>query len=140
MPPPCANTSPPSARARPRARRLGKSKAVAAVKARCNARRRTSPRGRRSIARSPSLFPPTVTIGAQTLTDFVNGDGAVQAHIDGHGLVEADVLVATDGAQSPTRQRFLPDLRSTYAGYVAWRGTLEPATRMVGAWRSAISP
>jgi 2-polyprenyl-6-methoxyphenol hydroxylase-like FAD-dependent oxidoreductase len=45
----------------------------------------------------------------------------------GTGWSEADVLVATDGAQSPTRQRFLPDLRSTYAGYVAWRGTLDEA-------------
>jgi len=51
----------------------------------------------------------------------------VKAHIDGHGVVEADVLVAADGAQSPTRRRFLPDLRSTYAGYVAWRGTLDEA-------------
>jgi 2-polyprenyl-6-methoxyphenol hydroxylase-like FAD-dependent oxidoreductase len=51
----------------------------------------------------------------------------VQAHIDGHGVVEVDVLVAADGAQSPTRRRFLPDLTSTYAGYVAWRGTLDEA-------------
>jgi 2,6-dihydroxypyridine 3-monooxygenase len=62
-----------------------------------------------------------------TLTDFGNGDGAVQAHIDGHGVVEADVLVAADGAQSPIRRRFLPDLSSTYSGYVAWRGTLDEA-------------
>src|SRR5713101_8459798 len=55
------------------------------------------------------------------------GEGAVQAHIDGHGLIGADLLVAADGAQSPTRRRFLPDLSSTYAGYVAWRGTLDEA-------------
>ena len=72
-------------------------------------------------------FPSDRYHRGATLTDFVNGDGAVQAHIDGHGLVEADVLVVADGAQSPTRQRFLPDLRSTYAGYVAWRGTLDEA-------------
>jgi 2-polyprenyl-6-methoxyphenol hydroxylase-like FAD-dependent oxidoreductase len=42
-------------------------------------------------------------------------------------MVEADVLVVADGAQSPTRRRFLPDLVSTYAGYVAWRGTLDEA-------------
>src|SRR5258708_17504767 len=34
-----------------------------AVKARGNARPRTSPRGRRSITRSPSPFPPPITIG-----------------------------------------------------------------------------
>ena len=59
------------------------------------------------------------------LTDFGGGKGAVRAHIDGHGVVEVDVLVAADGAQSPTRRHFLPDLSSTYAGYVAWRGTLD---------------
>jgi 2-polyprenyl-6-methoxyphenol hydroxylase-like FAD-dependent oxidoreductase len=74
-----------------------------------------------------AAFPSDRYHQGATLTDFVFGDGAVQAHIDGHGLVEADVLVAADGAQSPTRRRFLPDLRSTYAGYVAWRGTLDEA-------------
>ena len=59
------------------------------------------------------------------LTDFGGGKGAVRARIDGRGVVEADVLVAADGAQSPTRRHFLPDVSSTYAGYVAWRGTLD---------------
>ena len=35
------------------------------------------------------------------------------------------MLVAADGAQSLTRRHFLPDLSSTYAGYVAWPGTLD---------------
>ena len=90
-------------------------------------RRRISPRGRRSIARSSPHSPRTATIEARTLTDFDNHAGAARAHIDGHGVVEVDVLVAADGAQSPTRRRFLPDLASTYAGYVAWRGTLDEA-------------
>jgi Abortive infection C-terminus len=33
--------------------------------------------------------------------------------------------VCADGAQSPTRRRLLPDVQSVYAGYVAWRGTLD---------------
>jgi 2-polyprenyl-6-methoxyphenol hydroxylase-like FAD-dependent oxidoreductase len=74
-----------------------------------------------------AAFPSDRYHRGATLTDFGNGDGAVRAHIDGHGVVEADVLVAADGAQSPTRRRFLPDLSSTYAGYVAWRGTLDEA-------------
>ncbi|MEA2668970.1 MAG: hypothetical protein QOJ33_1904 [Chloroflexota bacterium] len=69
-------------------------------------------------------FPSNRYHRGATLTDFGNGEGPVQAHIDGHGVVEADVLVAADGAQSPTRRRFLPELIMTYAGYVAWRGTL----------------
>jgi 2-polyprenyl-6-methoxyphenol hydroxylase-like FAD-dependent oxidoreductase len=74
-----------------------------------------------------AAFPANRYHQGATLTDFVNGEGAVQAHIDGHGAVEVDVLVAADGAQSPTRRRFLPDLSATYAGYVAWRGTLDEA-------------
>ena len=108
----------------------------------CTVRRYRSPEGGEGeVQRAPQdftsweaiyrtlavAFPSDRYHRGATLTDFVNGDGAVQAHIDGHGLVEADVLVAADGAQSPTRRHFLPDLSSTYAGYVAWRGTLDEA-------------
>src|ERR1019366_3724706 len=56
------------------------------------------------------------------------GDGqAVSAEIEGHGHTKTDLLVCADGAQSPTRRRLLPDVPSTYAGYVAWRGTLDEA-------------
>src|SRR5260370_42366429 len=65
-----------------------------------------------------TAFPSDRYHRRATLTDFGNGNGAVRAHIDGHGVVEADVLVAADGAQSPTRRRFLPDPSSTYAGYI----------------------
>src|SRR6202051_3670251 len=50
-------------------------------------------------------FPADRYHGGATLTDFGNGEGAVRAHIDGHGIIEVDLLVATDGAQSPTRRR-----------------------------------
>src|SRR5258706_8394971 len=66
-----------------------------------------------------AAFPADRYHRGATLTDFGNREGAVQAHIEGHGMVEADVLVAADGAQSPTRRGFLPELSSTYAGYVA---------------------
>jgi 2-polyprenyl-6-methoxyphenol hydroxylase-like FAD-dependent oxidoreductase len=55
------------------------------------------------------------------------GQQAVSAEIEGHGHIETDVLVCADGAQSPTRHRLLPDVQSAYAGYVAWRGTLDEA-------------
>jgi 2-polyprenyl-6-methoxyphenol hydroxylase-like FAD-dependent oxidoreductase len=74
-----------------------------------------------------AAFPSELYHRGAMLTNFENGKDSVRAHIDGHGVVEADVLVAADGAQSPTRRHFLPDLRSTYAGYVAWRGMLEEA-------------
>jgi 2-polyprenyl-6-methoxyphenol hydroxylase-like FAD-dependent oxidoreductase len=108
----------------------------------CRVRRYLSPEGGEGeVQRAPqdftsweaiyrtlaAAFPSDRYHQGATLTDFGNGDGVVRAHIDGHGVVEADVLVVADGAQSPTRRRFLPDLSWTYAGYVAWRGTLDEA-------------
>jgi 2-polyprenyl-6-methoxyphenol hydroxylase-like FAD-dependent oxidoreductase len=52
---------------------------------------------------------------------------AISARIEGRERIEADLLIAADGAQSATRRRLLPDVRSSYAGYVAWRGTLDEA-------------
>jgi 2-polyprenyl-6-methoxyphenol hydroxylase-like FAD-dependent oxidoreductase len=57
----------------------------------------------------------------------LDGGQAVSAEVERHGHIEADVLVCADGAQSPTRHRLLPDVQSDYAGYVAWRGTLDEA-------------
>jgi 2-polyprenyl-6-methoxyphenol hydroxylase-like FAD-dependent oxidoreductase len=37
------------------------------------------------------------------------------------------LLVCADGSQSETRRRLLPEVKARYAGYVAWRGTLEEA-------------
>ena len=74
----------------------------------CTVRRYLSPEGGEGeVQRAPQdftsweaihrtlavAFPSDRYHRGATLTDFVNGDGAVQAHIDGHGLVEADVLV-----------------------------------------------
>jgi 2,6-dihydroxypyridine 3-monooxygenase len=108
----------------------------------CTVRRYLSPEGGEGeVRRAPqdftswegiyrtlvAAFPSERYHRGAKLTNFGNGNVAVRAHIDGHGAVEADVLVAADGAQSPTRRHFLPDLGSTYAGYVAWRGTLDEA-------------
>lgn len=51
----------------------------------------------------------------------------VIAAIDGRAPVESDILIAADGANSPLRRRFLPQVSPHYAGYVAWRGTLDEA-------------
>ena len=59
--------------------------------------------------------------GNQVAVTFATGEG-----------VAADLLVCADGARSESRHRLLPDVRPQYAGYIAWRGTLEeskaPAT------------
>jgi len=51
------------------------------------------------------------------------GDG-VSVSIAGRANIEADLLVAADGAGSSTRRAVLPQVRPRYAGYIAWRGTL----------------
>ncbi|MGP1397827.1 MAG: FAD binding domain-containing protein [Inquilinaceae bacterium] len=56
-----------------------------------------------------------------------SGDHPVMAEIDGGRRIAADILVSADGAQSAMRRRLLPEVRPAYAGYVAWRGTLDEA-------------
>jgi 2-polyprenyl-6-methoxyphenol hydroxylase-like FAD-dependent oxidoreductase len=51
----------------------------------------------------------------------------VIAAVEGREPVESDILIAADGANSPLRRRFLPHVAPRYAGYVAWRGTLDEA-------------
>ncbi|MGE3286789.1 MAG: FAD-dependent monooxygenase [Pseudonocardia sp.] len=41
--------------------------------------------------------------------------------------VHADLVVCADGIGSAARARLLPEIRPTYSGYVAWRGTLPEA-------------
>lgn len=51
----------------------------------------------------------------------------VSAALANGRIVASDLFVAADGSNSEIRQRLLPDVLSHYAGYVAWRGTLEEA-------------
>lgn len=61
------------------------------------------------------------------LSDFEDDGRSVSAAIGGGERIEADLLVCADGAQSATRRRLLPAVAADYAGYVAWRGTLDEA-------------
>jgi len=74
-----------------------------------------------------SAFPSERYHMGTTLAGAEPGDSGVVVEIDGAGRFDADVLVCADGAQSASRRRFLPDVTPSYAGYVAWRGTLDEA-------------
>jgi 2-polyprenyl-6-methoxyphenol hydroxylase-like FAD-dependent oxidoreductase len=39
-------------------------------------------------------------------------------------ITEADLVIAADGPSSTIRARYHPEVKRTYAGYVAWRGTV----------------
>lgn len=40
------------------------------------------------------------------------------------GAIDADFVIAADGPSSTIRGILVPDVKRTYAGYVAWRGTV----------------
>jgi 2-polyprenyl-6-methoxyphenol hydroxylase-like FAD-dependent oxidoreductase len=75
-----------------------------------------------------SLFPEDRYHMGAELSDFEAHGAAVSAVVEGHGTVEADLIVCADGAQSAARRRFLPEVQPSYAGYVAWRGTVDEAS------------
>jgi 2-polyprenyl-6-methoxyphenol hydroxylase-like FAD-dependent oxidoreductase len=66
-------------------------------------------------------------------------DGADQASVSlGDGTVlRADLVIAADGFKSAIRERFLPDVKLQYAGYVAWRGLVDE-TSLSRATREAL--
>ena len=49
----------------------------------------------------------------------------VSATLGDGSVVESDLFVAADGSGSAIRRKMLPDIEARYAGYVAWRGTLD---------------
>lgn len=62
--------------------------------------------------------------------DVTYTDGLVTVEYEdllkgGHGTVHADLVIVADGSNSTLRRRLVGDLPRRYAGYVAWRGTVE---------------
>jgi 2-polyprenyl-6-methoxyphenol hydroxylase-like FAD-dependent oxidoreductase len=64
--------------------------------------------------------------GSQVTLPILNGS-RVATQLSTGETVESDLFVAADGSNSEVRQRLLPDIKPNYAGYVAWRGTLDEA-------------
>ena len=70
------------------------------------------------------LFDPGRYLLGSEVTAFSQpGDSVLVTLADG-ASAEADLLVCADGVSSLARARLLPDVRPSYSGYVAWRGTL----------------
>jgi len=59
------------------------------------------------------------------LVGLAQAEGGATASFEDGSRVAADLIVAADGAESAARALLHPGTEQTYAGYVAWRGTLE---------------
>ncbi|WP_334052459.1 FAD binding domain-containing protein [Burkholderia cepacia] len=59
------------------------------------------------------------------VTDVADGPGHASVTLADGSVVHADLVIAADGFRSAIREKFLPDARLQYAGYVAWRGLVD---------------
>jgi 2-polyprenyl-6-methoxyphenol hydroxylase-like FAD-dependent oxidoreductase len=58
------------------------------------------------------------------LTNFEQSADQVAARFEGGREAACNLMVGADGPGSTVRQQLLPNARSDYAGYVAWRGVV----------------
>ena len=72
-----------------------------------------------------AMLPDDCYHGGQTLTSIEQDDGGVTAIFANGTRQRGDILVAADGLHSTVRGAIHPDLKPSYAGYVAWRGVVE---------------
>lgn len=60
-----------------------------------------------------------------TVDGFDQDESGVAIQLAGGHIERCDLLVCADGIRSTARSLLLPDVSLEYAGYVAWRGTVE---------------
>src|SRR5258708_22742086 len=74
-----------------------------------------------------TMFPDDSCHDGSQLSFTTQTGNRVSAALADGRIVESDLFIAADGSNSEMRRRLLPDVLPNYAGYVAWRGTLEEA-------------
>ncbi|HLW58926.1 MAG TPA: FAD-dependent monooxygenase [bacterium] len=67
---------------------------------------------------------------------FEDDAGGVNVRLGGDQCIRCDLLVCADGIMSTARQILLPSTTPQYAGYVAWRGTVEAEELAHNTWAS----
>jgi 2-polyprenyl-6-methoxyphenol hydroxylase-like FAD-dependent oxidoreductase len=66
-----------------------------------------------------------------------DADGVRAIFADGSSE-RGDLLIGTDGVRSTVRAQFLPDVQPSYAGYVAWRASIDEADVPPALWRELV--
>src|SRR6202171_2714304 len=87
-----------------------------------------------------ATFPDDRYHMGAAVSDVEQQGSQVIATLNGERKVTSDLLLAADGANSALRHRFVPDAAPNYAGYVAWRGTLDESDTHHSCWRSSTMP
>ena len=84
-----------------------------------------------SAPAEPKRNGQTVYDQGKRVTGIEYTDGKIAVEFEnlvnktsGLGSLRADLVIAVDGSTSHIRQLLQPHLKHTYAGYVAWRGTV----------------
>jgi 2-polyprenyl-6-methoxyphenol hydroxylase-like FAD-dependent oxidoreductase len=72
-----------------------------------------------------ATFPDDRYHMGAAVSDVVQQGSQVTAALERERAVTSDLLLAADGSNSALRHRFVPNAAPSYAGYVAWRGTLD---------------
>ena len=79
----------------------------------------------------------TYQLGKRLVRVEQDGDRVAAMFADGT-KERGDLLVGTDGVRSTVRGQFLPDVQPQYAGYVAWRASIDEADVPAALWRELV--
>jgi 2-polyprenyl-6-methoxyphenol hydroxylase-like FAD-dependent oxidoreductase len=84
-----------------------------------------------------TLPPQSYRLGKRLMHVVQNADSITAQFADGSSE-RGDLLVGADGIRSAVRAQFLPEVQPVYAGYVAWRATLDEADVPPALWREMV--
>ncbi|KWO40185.1 hypothetical protein WT97_02710 [Burkholderia sp. MSMB1459WGS] len=73
-------------------------------------------------------LPAGIVQAGDAFERFEQDGERIVAHFASGRAETADLLIGADGGRSTVRAQLLPDVRPTYAGYVAWRGLVDERT------------